>query len=69
MTLEITAVPSVLIEESENSRTCRHEDVETLGDDDSAAFLRCATCGSIVIVHGAHRWIIRPTDESGPLPF
>lgn len=60
---------SILVEVPSDPRTCRHEDVEELGHDGAAAFLRCVTCGSIVIAHGRRRWIIRPTDEQGPLPF
>lgn len=60
---------SILVEVPTDPRTCRHEDIEELGHDRGAAFLRCATCGSVVIVQGRHRWIIRPSDEYGPLPF
>ena len=60
---------SILLEVPTDPRTCVHETVEELGHDGLAVFIRCETCGSIMIVQGAHRWIIRPTDEAGPLPF
>ncbi len=60
---------SILLEVPADPRTCRHEAAEELGHNGPAAFIRCATCGSIVIVQGSHRWIIRPTDTEGPLPF
>lgn len=60
---------SLLVEVPVDPRACRHQDLEPLGHSGGAAFLQCATCQSIVIVEGAHRWIIRPTDVEGPLPF
>lgn len=60
---------SILVEVPTDSRTCRHEDVEELGRDDAATYFRCVTCGSIMIVKSGHRWIIRPSDVEGPLPF
>ena len=60
---------SVLIEIPVDPKTCRHESIEDLGHETGAMFYRCAVCGSIVIVQRGHRWIIRPTDEEGPLPF
>lgn len=60
---------SILVEVPPDPQTCRHEDIEELGHDGPAVFLRCVACGSIVIAQGRHRWIIRPTDEYGPLPF
>ena len=60
---------SVILETLTNPRTCGHEEIEQLGHDGGVVFLRCTVCGSIVIGRGAHRWIIRPTDEAGPLPF
>ncbi len=60
---------SVSVEVLTDPRTCRHEDLEELGHNAQAVFIRCVTCGSVVIVQGGHRWIIRPTDEVGPLPF
>ncbi len=63
------SLSSVLIEERPDARTCRHVEVEQLGHDGSADFFRCVACGSIVIAKGPHRWIIRPTDAAGPLPF
>jgi uncharacterized Zn finger protein len=62
-------VASVTVEKSIDPRTCGHEEIEQLGHEGAAVFLRCTMCGSIVIGHGAHRWIIRPTDEAGPLPY
>ncbi len=60
---------SVVVEKPIDPRTCGHEEIEQLGHDGGAVFFHCAQCGSIVIGHGAHRWIIHPTDEAGPLPF
>lgn len=60
---------SLLVEVPADPRTCPHQDVEELGRDAGARFIRCTVCGSIVIVQGGHRWIIRPTDVRGPLPF
>ena len=60
---------SVLIEVPVDPNTCGHDAVEELGHNRGAMFYRCDTCGSIVIVQRGHRWIIRPTDEKGPLPF
>ncbi len=60
---------SILVEVPTDPRTCRHTEVEELGHDGGTGFLRCATCESVIIIQGGHRWIIRPTDENGPLPF
>ncbi len=60
---------SILEEVPADPRTCRHDAVEQLGHDGRATFIRCVSCGSIVIVQRGHRWIIRPTDDQGPLPF
>ncbi len=60
---------SLLVEVPADPRTCRHEAIEEIGRDGPAVFIRCDSCGSIVIEQGSHRWIIRPTDESGPLLF
>ncbi len=60
---------SLVVEVPTDPRTCRHEDAEALGHNARAVFIRCNTCGSVVIVQGGHRWIIRPTDVEGPLPF
>ncbi len=60
---------SLVVEVPTDPQTCGHETVEEIGHDGPAVFIRCVACGSIVIVQGAHRWIIRPTDEAGPLPF
>lgn len=60
---------SVLVEVPTDPRTCTHPEVEELGHDGNAAFVRCIECGSVVIALGGHRWIIRPTDVEGPLPF
>ncbi len=60
---------SLLVEVPTDPQTCRHAEVEELGHDGGAAFVRCVVCGSVLIIRGAHRWIIRPTDEHGPLPF
>ncbi len=60
---------SIAVEVPTDPRTCRHEDAEELGHDGAAGFIRCVTCGSVVIRQGGHRWIIRPTDEHGPIPF
>lgn len=60
---------SVLIEVPVDPKTCIHETVEELGHNRGAMFYRCTICGSIMIVQYGHRWIIRPTDEKGPLPF
>ncbi len=60
---------SMLVEVPTDPRTCHHEDVEELGHNAGAVFIRCVTCGSVVIVQGGHRWVIRPTDVQGPLPF
>ncbi len=60
---------SVLVEVPTDPRTCRHPEVEALGHDGGAVFVRCVTCGSVVIVQGSHRWIIRPSDVEGPIPF
>jgi len=62
-------VSSVLIEVPIDPKACRHDSIEGLGHDRGAAFYRCSDCGSIMIVQQGHRWIIRPTDERGPLPF
>ncbi len=59
----------VAVEAPADPRSCIHPEVEELGHDGDAAFLRCETCGSILILRKAHRWIIRPTDVRGPLPF
>lgn len=60
---------SILIEAPINPTTCRHETLEELGRDRGATYQRCPVCGSIVIAQRGHRWIIRPTDEMGPLSF
>lgn len=60
---------SVLVEVPVDPRTCRHQDLEPLGHDGAAEFSQCPACRSVVIVQAGHRWIIRPTDEEGPLPF
>ena len=60
---------SILIEIPVDPRACGHDRIEELGHDGGALFLRCSVCGSIVISHRGHRWIIRPTDEAGPLQF
>ncbi len=60
---------SILIEVPVDPRECRHETLEELGRQGDASFHRCETCGSIVIARHGHRWLIRPSDESGPLPF
>lgn len=60
---------SILIEVPVDPRTCLHETIEELGHDGGALFYRCPDCGSILIAEHGHRWIIRPTDEAGPLPF
>jgi len=62
-------VSSILIEVPVDPGTCLHDSIEELGHDEGALFYRCTTCGSIVIAQRGHRWIIRPTDEAGPLPF
>lgn len=60
---------SILLEVPADPKACLHESVEELGSDGGASFRRCATCGSIIIAQHGHRWIIRPTDEGGPLAF
>ena len=60
---------SILVEVPTDPRTCRHQDHEQLGHDGQADFNRSSACGSIVIAQGSHRWLIRPTDSEGPLPF
>ncbi len=60
---------SILIEVPIDPKSCDHASVEDLGHEAGAVFYRCSVCGSIFIVHHGHRWIIRPTDEGGPLPF
>ena len=60
---------SILIEVPVDPAACRHETIEELGHNRGAMFYRCSECGSIVIAQRDHRWIIRPTDEHGPLPF
>ena len=60
---------SILIEVPVDPQTCRHENIGEIGRDGKAVFYRCDACGSIIISDGPHRWIIRPTDEGGPLPF
>lgn len=69
MGVERGVMSSILLEAPTDPRTCRHQAVEEMGRNGNAAFIRCVTCGSIVIVQGSHRWIIRPTDTAGPLPF
>ncbi len=59
----------VAVEALADPRSCGHREVEELGHSGNAAFLRCETCGSILIVRKGHRWIIRLTDVQGPLPF
>ncbi len=63
------SMASLLVEVQTDPRTCRHQDVEELGHNAGAIFIRCIACGSVVIVQSGHRWIIRPTDVQGPLPF
>ncbi len=63
------SVSIVAMEAPANPRSCIHRGVEELGHEGGVAFLRCEACGSILIVHKAHRWIIRPTDVQGPIPF
>ncbi len=63
------SVSTIVVEWPIDPRTCHHEEVEPLGSEGGAAFFRCVACGSIVIAQGSHRWIIRLTDEAGPLPF
>lgn len=63
------SMSSILVEAPADPRTCRHTHVEQLGHTAGAVFIHCAGCGSVVIVQGGHRWIIRPTDGEGPLPF
>ena len=60
---------SLLVEVPVDPRACRHQEFEPLGHSGEAAFSQCLDCGSILIVQGGHRWIIRPTDDQGPLPF
>ncbi len=60
---------AVTVEKPIDPRTCGHEEIEQLGHDGGAIFFRCVACGSIVIGQGRERWIIHPTDETGPLPF
>lgn len=60
---------SILIEVPVEPETCRHESVEELGHDGGAVFYWCLVCRSIMLVQKGHRWIIRPTDGEGPLPF
>ncbi len=60
---------SVLVEVPVDPRACAHNRFEELGRDGGAAFFRCPVCGSILIRQRGHRWLIRPTDEAGPLLF
>ncbi len=60
---------ALIVETPIDPRTCLHQEIEELGHDGEASFFRCVGCGSVVIGSGNHRWIIRPTDVRGPLPF
>lgn len=43
---------------------CPHVEVENLGFDRNAKFLRCLACGRIVVVQGGRAWVLRPTASS-----
>ena len=60
---------SLIVEKVIDPRACGHVEMEQLGNEGGAIFHLCVACGSIIIAQAAHRWIIRPTDEMGPLPF
>ncbi len=58
---------SIIEERSPDPRICGHEEIERLDHTGETVFLRCVACGSILIAQGPRRWIIRLTDETGPL--
>ena len=40
---------------------CLHADVETLGSDANAVFVRCKLCSQILVLQGGRVWTIRPS--------
>lgn len=43
---------------------CDHRDVETLGFNRNAKFLRCLSCGSVLVVQRSRVWVIAPSARS-----
>jgi len=53
---------SVLLHEpGRSSRDCGHGSLDLLGSEEKATFYRWAECGSVVIVAGENRWVLRST--------
>ena len=47
-----------------NAPGCPHEDVEYLGDNRDARFLRCASCGVVFVLQGGLAWALPPPSRS-----
>lgn len=39
---------------------CKHGDLEFLAGGGSAAYLRCVTCGAVLVRQGGQLWSVRP---------
>lgn len=50
---------ATVLERQEGAAGCRHTDVEVLGYDRDAKFLRCRACGQILVAQGGRFWLIR----------
>ena len=51
---------SILLEQPRpSSLTCVHDRTEPLGNEGAATFYRCVECGSVVILQGGFRWVLK----------
>lgn len=50
---------SVMLRESRvDPSVCEHRDTEALGSERNAEFLRCRSCGRIVVYPGGNLWVL-----------
>ncbi|OGS60413.1 MAG: hypothetical protein A3K59_10800 [Euryarchaeota archaeon RBG_19FT_COMBO_69_17] len=57
---------SVMLRKSRvDPSVCEHRETEALGSERNAEFLRCRSCGRIVVVQGGHLWVLNPS-PGGP---
>ena len=51
---------ALTLERETTRESCLHADVETLGSDANAVFVRCKLCSQILVLQGGRVWTIRP---------
>ena len=54
--------------ENQNALECTHENVEYLGDNRDARFMRCEQCHAVFVLQAGTVWTIPPAHNDDELP-